>query len=169
LLASILLLNQSRVSHHAEEAAMKQSMTAQLTKFYEAAYLNLPLAAARRWLGGGPVKLEVAGWAAYDSFVALANEMTNQMYASRLVVESFGRVVETAFQLGYIFDALAPKPALSEPEPRLESNRLAALNLESIESRHAAFARRGAHFAEATVRSRSDALARRPARRAAVG
>lgn len=148
---------------------MKQSVMTQLTKFYEAAYLNLPMAAARRWLGGSPTKLEVAGWAAYDSFVALANEMTNQMYASRLVAESFGRTIEAAFRLHYVLDALALKPALFQPEPRLESNWLDPPNVESIEGRQAAFARRSAHFAEATPRYRSDALARRSARRAAVG
>ena len=151
---------------------MKNNMTGQLTKFYEAAWLDLPLAVAQRWLGGNPKSLRVAGWAAYDSFVALANEMTNQMYANPLVATTFGRTLETAFHLQHIFDALAPgnPVALSAPfavnsaeiEP---GDAVAAVAAE--ETPRVTLAPRGAHYAEAAAQYRTAARVGRPRRAAA--
>jgi hypothetical protein len=151
---------------------MKNSMTGQLTKFYEAAWLDLPVAAAQRWLGGNPKSLRVAGWAAYDSFVALANEMTNQMYANPLVASTFGRTLETAFHLQHIFDALAPGNPAASPAPlafdsvEIEpADAVAAAAAE--ETPRVTLAPRSAHFAEAAAQYRTAARVPRPRRAAA--
>lgn len=138
---------------------MKQSMTGQLTNFYAAAYLDLPMAAVRRWLSGNPQTLERAGWAAYDSFVALANEMTNQLYANPLVASSFGRALETTFQVQHLFDALTPSLPAELPAP----TELEAVNTAP----RITLATRGAHYAEAAAQYRAAAHARRPRHAAA--
>lgn len=151
---------------------MKSSMTGELTRFYEAAWLDLPLAAAHRWLGGNPKSLRVAGWAAYDSFVALANEMTNQMYANPLVASTFGRTLETAFHLRHTFDVLAPSGLVALPAPlaldpvEIEpADAVAAVAAEKLP--RATLAPRGAHYAEAAAHYRTAARVRRPRRAAA--
>lgn len=147
---------------------MKNSMTGQLTKFYEAAWLDLPLAAAQRWLGGNPKSLRVAGWAAYDSFVALANEITNQMYADRLVASSFGRVLETTFHMQHIFDALTPSTPLALPAPASQDSIApVAAAAEAEAAVRVTLAPRGAHYAEAAAQYRTAARVRRPRRAAA--
>ncbi len=148
---------------------MKNSMTGQLTKFYEAAWLDLPLAVAQRWLGGNPKSLRVAGWAAYDSFVALANELTNQMYSNPLVASSFGRALETTFHIQHIFDALAPSSPVASPAPlvldSVEIEPADAVAAEEIP--RVTLAPRGAHYAEAAAQYRTAARVRRPRRAAA--
>jgi hypothetical protein len=101
---------------------IKPSITGQLMKFYEAAYFDLPFAAVERWMGGDKQKLATAGWAAYDSFVELANEMINQMYANPLVAASFGPTLEAAFRVRMIFDpftfdAFTPSNPAALPAP----------------------------------------------------
>ena len=148
---------------------MNQSMTGQLTKFYEAAYVDLPLAAAQRWMGGNRKSLEVAGWAAYDSFVALANELTNRMYANPLVAASFGRALETAFHVQHIFDAFTPSTAPLLPEPsRLDSSEPAESVAEFDEAPRVTLATRSAHYAEAAAQYRTAAWTRRPRRAVAA-
>ncbi len=151
---------------------MKKTMTGQLTKFYEAAWLDLPLAAAQRWLGGNPQSLRVAGWAAYDSFVALPNEMTNQMYANPLVASTFGRTLETAFHIQHVFDALAPGSPVALPAPLARNSveiepadAVAAVAAEEIP--RVTLPARGAHYAEAAAQYRTAARVRRPRRAAA--
>jgi hypothetical protein len=151
---------------------MKNSMTGQLTKFYEAAWLDLPVAAAQRWLGGNPKSLRVAGWAAYDSFVALANEMTNQMYANPLVASTFGRTLETAFHIQHIFDALAPSSPAASPAPlALDSVEIepadAVAAAAAEETPRVTLAPRGAHYAEAAAQYRTASRVPRPRRAAA--
>jgi hypothetical protein len=78
----------------------------ELTKFYEAPLLDLPAAAARRAFAGDERGFSEAGWKAYDSWVRLANETANQLYANRTFGEAAGRVFETALGLRRLDDAL---------------------------------------------------------------
>ena len=80
----------------------------ELTKFYEAALLELPSAAVRRLFAGDEQGFSEAGWKAYDSWVRLANETANQFYANRAFGEVAGRAFETALGLRRLNDALAP-------------------------------------------------------------
>ncbi len=80
----------------------------ELTKFYEAALLELPFAAVRRLFAGDDQVFSEAGWKAYDSWVRLANETANQLYANRAFGEVAGRAFETALGLQRLNDALAP-------------------------------------------------------------
>ncbi len=82
--------------------------TDELTKFYEAALLELPSAAVRRLFAGDDQGFSEAGWKAYDSWVRLANETANQLYANRAFGEVAGRAFETALGLQRLNDALAP-------------------------------------------------------------
>src|SRR5216683_374343 len=84
------------------------SWTDELTKFYEAALLELPSAAVRRLFTGDDQGFSEAGWKAYDSWVRLANETANQLYAHRAFGEVAGRAFETALGLQRLNDALAP-------------------------------------------------------------
>lgn len=78
------------------------------TMFYEAALLDLPTAAARRVFAGDEQGFIEAGWRAYDSWVRLANETANQIYANRAFGEAASRAFETALGLRRLNDALAP-------------------------------------------------------------
>ena len=80
----------------------------ELTKFYEAALLELPSAAVRRLFAGDDQGFREAGWKAYDSWLRLANETANQLYANRAFGEVAGRAFETALGLQRLNDALAP-------------------------------------------------------------
>src|SRR5579864_4252867 len=80
----------------------------ELTKFYEAALLELPSAAIKRLFAGDEQGFSEAGWKAYDSWVRLANETANQLYANRAFGEVAGRAFETALGLRRLNDALAP-------------------------------------------------------------
>ena len=79
----------------------------ELTKFYEAALLELPYAAVRRLFAGDEQGLSEAGWKAYDSWVRLANQTTNQLYANRAFGEVGSRAFETALGLRRLNHALA--------------------------------------------------------------
>jgi hypothetical protein len=59
----------------------------ELTKFYEAVLLELPSAAVRRLFVGDEQGFSEAGWKAYDSWVRLANQTANQVYANRVLGE----------------------------------------------------------------------------------
>lgn len=80
----------------------------ELTKFYEAALLELPSAAVRQLFAGDDQSFSEAGWKAYDSWVRLANETANQFYANRAFGDFAGRAFETALGLQRLSDALAP-------------------------------------------------------------
>ncbi len=80
----------------------------ELTKFYEAALLELPSAAVRRLFAGDDQGFSEAGWKAYDSWLRLANETANQLYANRAFGEVASRAFETALGLQRLNDALAP-------------------------------------------------------------
>jgi hypothetical protein len=80
----------------------------ELSKFCEAAWLDLPAEAAKSLLGAGNEKeLRKAGWKAYDAWISLANEVTNLLYANRIVGQLTGRTMESALRLGQIGGALA--------------------------------------------------------------
>jgi hypothetical protein len=136
-----------------KRAAMNES-TKQLTKFYEAAFIELPMAAAERWFNGKGGDVEAAGWAAYDSLVALGNELTNQMYANPLMAATFGRTMETVFQFGYILDAFGPLNRQRSSTPVIELKRPEG-------------EARSAGYAEAAAQYRTAAQARRLRRAAA--
>jgi hypothetical protein len=80
----------------------------ELTKFYEAALLELPFAAVKRLFAGDEQGFSDAGWKAYDSWLRLANEAANQLYANRAFGELAGRAFETALGLQRLNNALAP-------------------------------------------------------------
>ncbi len=80
----------------------------ELTRFYEAALLELPSAAVRRLFAGDDQGFSDAGWKAYDSWLRLANETANQLYANRAFGEVAGRAFETALGLRRLNNALAP-------------------------------------------------------------
>jgi hypothetical protein len=59
------------------------SLSVEIISSYRAMWIELPLAAASRLLGGPEKQLGTAAWRAYDSWVALANEATNRLYTNR--------------------------------------------------------------------------------------
>jgi hypothetical protein len=80
----------------------------QLTKFFEAAWLDFPAAAGKILLGAGDdAELRKAGWKAYDAWVSLANEVTNAVYSNPVIGEVTGRVMESALRLRQIGGAIA--------------------------------------------------------------
>lgn len=87
----------------------RQSRVAEeLAKFARTAWFDLPLAAAKRMLGAGDEKnFTEAGWKAYDAWVRLANEATNELYSNRLFGDLTGRTMESALRLQQVGDALA--------------------------------------------------------------
>ena len=66
--------------------------------FYEAALIELPVAAVQRVLSEekGDHALYEAGWKAYDAFVRIANESANQLYANPV----FGQIVAQGLEIG---------------------------------------------------------------------
>jgi len=61
-------------------------------------WMDLPAAATSRLLGGPEKELRSAGWQAYDSWVALANEATNRLYANRTFADFSARVFEATLR-----------------------------------------------------------------------
>ncbi len=86
----------------------KQSQVMQeLGNFVQAFWLELPAAAANRILGKGDDKaLSKAGWKAYDAFVSLANEATNQLYQDKTIGAVTGQAMETVLRTQHIGSAL---------------------------------------------------------------
>lgn len=126
----------------------------ELTKFYEIALLELPSAAVRRLFAGDEQGFSEAGWKAYDSWVRLANETANQLYANRAFGEVAVRAFETALGLRRLNDALASaffgtawRHALGLPI----ASSVEALHDEPVALRqeHRALAARG-HLSKAT-------------------
>lgn len=80
----------------------------ELGKFVQAFWLELPMAAANRFLGNGnETTLRKAGWKAYDAFVSLANEATNTIYANPVVGSLTGQTMERALQMQHMGSAAA--------------------------------------------------------------
>jgi hypothetical protein len=101
--------NRSRTKKRRSAIASTKSFLAEeLSKFCEAAWLDLPAEAAKSLLGAGNEKeLRKAGWKAYDAGISLANEVTNVLYANRIVGQLTGRTMDSALRLGQIGGALA--------------------------------------------------------------
>jgi hypothetical protein len=125
----------------------------ELTKFYEAALLDLPFAAGRRLFAGDEQAFSEAGWKAYDSWVHLANETANQLYENRAFGEAAGRVFETALGVRRLNNALASAffgtmwAALSLPT----ANSVEALHDEAMALRQEHRARAaGGHLSKAS-------------------
>jgi hypothetical protein len=78
------------------------------TVFFEAAFLDLPTAAARRMMlaEDGDQELRAAGWKAYDAFVRLANESANQLYANPLFGTATANTLEFGLQARRVSNAL---------------------------------------------------------------
>jgi hypothetical protein len=150
--------------------ATKQSQVAEeLVKFYEAALLDLPIAAARRLVGAADERsLTQAGWKAYDAWVRLANETTNQVYANRAVAGLTGRAFEAALRAQRVGDALSSAffgnfwPSIGVPT----ANQVKSLRQEVVELREELSAKAGSrreHAADESLRLIWNGSEHRPA------
>lgn len=79
----------------------------ELGRFVEAFWVGLPTAVAKRMVNGAEDELRKAGWKAYDAWVSLTNEATNQLYASPATGAITGRTMETALRVQQMGGALA--------------------------------------------------------------
>ena len=101
-----------------------ESLSGQITSFYKAIWMDLPVAASTRLLGGPEKELRSAGWQAYDSWVALANEATNRLYANRTFADFSARLFEATLRwqeaagqlIGTIVEVAPQNPALPPAE-----------------------------------------------------
>jgi hypothetical protein len=80
----------------------------ELGKFFEAVWLDLPAEACKVLLGVGcEEELRQAGWKAYDSWINLANEITNAVYSDPIVGDITGLMMESALRLRQVGGAVA--------------------------------------------------------------
>jgi hypothetical protein len=80
----------------------------ELSNFFEATWLELPAEAAKALSGASDAdRLRKMGWKAYDSWVRLANEITNTVYSDPIVGEASGRMMETALRFRQITGTMA--------------------------------------------------------------
>jgi hypothetical protein len=80
----------------------------ELSNFFEAAWLELPVETSSALFGVGDEKrLRQAGWKAYDAWISLVNELTNALYSNPIVGEATGRMMETVLRLRQIGGAMA--------------------------------------------------------------
>lgn len=107
----------------------------ELSKWVETTWLQLPAEAAKVLTGASDSKgLRKAGWKAYDAWVSLANEFTNNVYSDPIVGEASGRMMETALRLRQITGTMASAffanfwPSLGLPT----HNEMAALRDELL-------------------------------------
>lgn len=129
-------------------AKLESQLGKELAKFVEAAWLDLPAAAATRLVGSGTDEaLSEAGWKAYDAWVRVANEAMNGLYSNPRVGRFTGRAMETALRVHHVGSAVASAifgnlwPAVGLPT----STEIQALRDEVIELRQELSARaRGA-------------------------
>ena len=89
--------------------SIKQSEVAEdLGKLFEAACVELPMAAAKRMFGDQKDNaVRDAGWKAYDSWVRLANDASNRMYANPTFGTLAGRGIQAGLQVTRVVDAVA--------------------------------------------------------------
>jgi hypothetical protein len=77
-------------------------------KLFEAAWVDLPAAAAKRLFSSdGEGALREAGWKAYDAWISLANDASNRMYANPTFGSIAGRGIQTGLQVTRVVDAVA--------------------------------------------------------------
>jgi hypothetical protein len=87
---------------------IRSFLAQELTKFFEAAWLDLPAEAGKILLGVGDEKqLRKAGWKAYDAWISLANELTNTVYSNPIIGGATGQVMESALRLRQIGGVIA--------------------------------------------------------------
>jgi hypothetical protein len=85
--------------------------------FYTSAWIDLPFAAVKQMFGAKGESISEVGWRAYDSWVGLMNEATNELYANRIFADASGRALEAAFTMRHVSDQFAlaltasPKPS----------------------------------------------------------
>jgi hypothetical protein len=85
----------------------KSYLAEEMSNFFEAVWLDLPVEAAKFLFGAGDEKrFRKAGWKAYDAWIRLANEMTNALYANPLLGETSGRLIEATLRLRQIGGAM---------------------------------------------------------------
>lgn len=75
-----------------------KSLSGEFVRFCEAAWVEFPIAAASRMLGGPKKELNQTGWRAYDAWVSLANEATNQLYTNRYFADFSARWFEATLR-----------------------------------------------------------------------
>jgi len=128
----LLPLNAAKVAHGAEGANMERKPTRVLDEFvnfYRAAWIGLPSAMARQMFGIKGEDTRTAAWRAYDSWIVLMNETTNQLYSNRIFADALGRALETGFAMRYIGDQLATVASsvfAPSPEPTDFGNETAS-------------------------------------------
>jgi hypothetical protein len=77
-------------------------------KLFEAAWVELPAAAAKRLFGGKDEEgVRVAGWKTYDAWVRLANDASNSLYANPTFGTIAGRGIQGGLQVTRVVDAIA--------------------------------------------------------------
>ncbi len=146
----------------------KSEAGSDFSKLFEAAWLDLPVAAAKRLFSNdGEGALREAGWKAYDAWVSLANDASNRMYANPTFGSIAGRGIEGGLQVARVVDAVASAifgnlwpaiglptatdmqglradvKALREELHTLRAEAAASVNDENPESAYAATARGG--------------------------
>ena len=85
----------------------KSFLAQEISKFFEAAWLDLPAEAGKILFGAGDeTRLRKAGWKAYDAWISLANELTNAVYSDPIIGGATGRVMESALRLRQIGGAM---------------------------------------------------------------
>jgi hypothetical protein len=89
-------------------AGTKSFLAQELSKLFEAVWLDLPAEAGKLLLGSGDEQgLRKAGWKAYDAWIVLANEFTNAVYSNSTIGEVTGRAMESALRLRQLGGVLA--------------------------------------------------------------
>ena len=89
-------------------AGTKSYLTQELTRFFEAVWLELPAVAGKVLLGlSDETELREAGWKAYYAGISLANELTNAVYSDRVFGEVTGQMMESALRVRQIGGAMA--------------------------------------------------------------
>jgi hypothetical protein len=80
----------------------------ELTKFFGAAWFDLPVEAGKVLLGASDEKaLRKAGWKVYDAWISVANELTNAAYSDPMVGGVLGQVMESGLRLRQIVGTIA--------------------------------------------------------------
>ena len=89
--------------------SIKQSeLTEDFVKLFEAAWVGLPVAAAKRLFGNKDENaFRDAGWKTYDAWVRLANDTSNSIYANPTFGTVAGRGIQAGLQVTRVVDAVA--------------------------------------------------------------
>jgi hypothetical protein len=89
----------------------------EFTNFYTSAWIDWPLAAMRQAFGVKGEDLRRVGWRAYDSWIALMNEATNELYSNRAFADASGRALEAAFTMRHMGDQFATAAGVAFTAP----------------------------------------------------